>query len=111
MAIDSVTVDRPAVRRPRLKTVAAIVDKKVVPDTAAQGSVPTQPEKKPADVKPLIVWFSETKTSTGTELVYYDMSSPDAIDTIKIFIQKEEGVVETPLRRQRSDTVKNQRHA
>ena len=105
--IDSVRAEAPAVVRPPVKDSLAFVDKKVIPDTASQGSISIGPEKKP-DVKPLIVWFSETKTSMGTELVYYDMSSPDAIDTIRIFIQKEEGVVETPARRQGSDTANNQ---
>ncbi|HET9279029.1 MAG TPA: hypothetical protein VFN95_12620, partial [Flavitalea sp.] len=48
------------------------------------------PETKDAPIKPLIVWFSETKTDRGTELVYFDMSVPDQTDTIRILIPKDD---------------------
>ena len=41
-------------------------------------------------LKPLVVWFSETKTERGIELVYFDMSLPDKTDTINILIPAEE---------------------
>ena len=47
-------------------------------------------EIKDAPIKPLIVWFSETKTDRGTELVYFDMSVPDQTDTIRILIPKDD---------------------
>jgi branched-subunit amino acid transport protein AzlD len=43
-----------------------------------------------SELKPLIIFFSETKTSGGTELVFFDMSVADRIDTIRILIPKEE---------------------
>ena len=41
---------------------------------------------KTKQLKPLIVWFSETKTTEGTELIYFDMSLADKTDTIRILI-------------------------
>ena len=47
---------------------------------------------RPSELKSLIIWFSETKTGKGTELVYFDMTAPDKIDTIRILIPQEETI-------------------
>lgn len=66
----------------------------------------TLPPVKAPVSKPLIVWFSETKTVNGTELVYFDMTLPEKIDTIKILIPKEHVVVqESPQQEVKKDTV------
>lgn len=63
-------------------------DKEQVSDSLVK--VPgKQPEFKSGEQKPLIIWFSETKTNGGTELVFFDMSAGEKIDTIRILISNE----------------------
>jgi branched-subunit amino acid transport protein AzlD len=70
-----------------------INDQKTVSDSADSQKISMEPkraETKPAELKPLIIWFSETKNALGTELTYFDMSSAEKTDTIKILILKED---------------------
>lgn len=63
-------------------------EQQVIDSVSATQSMPV--EVKPKQLKPLIVWYSETKTNAGTELVFFDMSPVEKIDTIRILILKED---------------------
>lgn len=80
---DSLTKAPPVTSVPADST--AVIRK---PDSALKSPESPAVVTKPA-ARPLIVWFSETKTAQGTELVYFDMSKPEKIDTIRILIPRE----------------------
>ena len=86
------------------QTPVAAVDK-----SATEPKVQEVPENQVSDIKgknklkPLIIWFSETKTAGGTELVYFDMTMPDKTDTIRILIPKQDVVVEDIKKESKSD--------
>ncbi|MBC7829255.1 MAG: hypothetical protein H7122_16015 [Chitinophagaceae bacterium] len=89
MPKEVVKKDTPINRPVVAPTVQAAIENEKTPDSLA--AIQTKPaEITSKELKPLIVWFSETKTSAGTELVFFDMSSADKIDTIKILIVNEE---------------------
>ena len=64
---------------------------------------PVSDQKGNIKLKPLIIWFSETETSSGIELVYFDMSVAEKTDTIKILIPKEDVVVENNTKGSNTD--------
>lgn len=80
--------DTPVVAPVTTTTLPPVVESKPILDSVSR-SQPSQPDIKPTELKPLIVWFSETKTNNGTELVFFDMSAPDRIDTIRVLIPVE----------------------
>lgn len=68
-----------------VKQLPAAIDRQQATDAPSKLQ-PLPAETRPSALKPLIVWFSETKTSKGTELVFFDMSAADKTDTIKILV-------------------------
>jgi hypothetical protein len=60
-------------------------------------------EAKVKEAKPLIVWFSETRKRNGTELIFFDMSSAEKIDTIKILIPNDQVRLEVATTDKKAD--------
>lgn len=75
---------------------ATAKDKQTVDSGRSQAESATAriDEQKNKEARLLIVSLGETKTSMGTEMVFFDMSSPGKTDTIKLLIPNDRNVIE-----------------